>query len=457
MSDPEVYVSMTTIFQRQRQCAQALLSLTQQTLQPKQIYVFVSEKPYLLDKGIRRYCLDPTLSEVVMKYPQIVVEWVENEGPYRKLLPFLKKFWQKENCVVITCDDDVVYKKNFIETAICLWKEKACCIGFEGSRIHSSLQYNSFISAKGTQDLWNLATGVGGVLYEPKWFTNKAIFDWKDYPYNDDLWFTPWRISANIPCYIHLETSIDRSFSQKEKQSLWTAYNSEKNSDAFEKILHYFVYKGFLQGQDSFFPEELQHLFKWNRYIQTTLLPLIQNEPLEGSLWNKHLTTEPHSSLFQKQKNLFQIAQDLSGTKVCEVGFNAGFSAALWLISNPTIQLICLDLGEHSYTKPTFETLQRDFGDRIQILIGDSRKTMKTLFPGYDLVHVDGGHTEEVAKSDCEQALRILKTQGLLLVDDTNLSAVQEGIKPFLSRLHKIPLNTSTNSTYHHTLYRKIS
>ena len=74
MSIPPLYVSMTTIFQRQKQCAQAILSLLQQTVVPKQIYLYVSEKPYLLDKGIRRFCLDPSLTEVTMKYPQVIVE-----------------------------------------------------------------------------------------------------------------------------------------------------------------------------------------------------------------------------------------------------------------------------------------------------------------------------------------------------------------------------------------------
>ena len=454
MSTPVLYVSMTTIFQRQKQCAQAIQSLLQQTVPPKQICLYVSEKPYLLDKGIRRFCLDPSLSELTMKYPQIVVEWVENDGPFRKLLPFLKRFWEKENCLVVTCDDDIVYKKNFLETAVTLWKEKQCCIGFEGSRINSSFVYSSFTPARNTQDLWNLATGVGGVLYESKWFTNKAIFDWKDYPYNDDLWFTAWRITANISCFIHSETSIERSFAQKDKQTLWTAYNAEKNSDALEKILHLFVYKGYIQGQDTFFSKELQSLFQWNRYIQTTLIPLIGKEALEGSLWNRHLTTEPNSALFQKQKNLYRIARDLSGTMVCEVGFNAGFSAALWLLTNPSIHLLCLDLGEHSYTRPTFEALKKEFGDRIELLVGDSQKTMKTVSVGYDLVHVDGGHSEQVAKSDCEQALRILKPQGLLLLDDTNLGAVQKGIEPFLPSLQKLSL--PSDSSYQHTLYRKI-
>ena len=454
MSTPPVYVSMTTMFQRQRQCAQALLSLVNQTVPPKQICLYVSEKPYLLDKGIRRYCLDPSLVEILGKHRQVLVEWVENEGPYRKLLPFLKRFWERENAIVVTCDDDVVYKPNFLETAISLWKEKQCCIGFEGSRIHPSLHYNSFASGKGTQDLWNLATGVGGILYETKWFSNKAMFDWKEYPYTDDLWFTAWRIAANILCYIHSESSIERTIAIQTNQTLWTAYNSGKNSETLESILHLFVYKGYIQGQDAFFSSELQTLFKWNQYIQSKLLPVLGNESLEGSLWNRHLWKEPSAMLFQKQKNMYRIARDLSGTLACEVGFNAGFSAALLLLANPNLRLLCLDLGQHSYIEPSFKVLQSDFGDRIQLLLGDSQVTMKTLSPGYDFVHVDGGHSEQIARSDCQQALRILKPQGLLLLDDTNIGEVKKGIEPFLNSFQLISL--PSNSSYQHTLYRKV-
>lgn len=448
----DIYVSLTTMFQRQRQCAQAIGSLLQQTLPPKEIWLYVSEKPHLLDKGIRRYCLDPSLTELTMKYPQLHVEWVENEGPYRKLLPFLKQSWGKENRLVVTCDDDVLYEKEFLKRAVELWKEKQCCIGFEGSRILPSFQYNSFPSAKGTQHLWNIATGVGGVLYETKWFSNKEIFQWQEFPYYDDLWFTTWRIVAGIPCYIHSQSSIQRSFVIKEGQSLWSSFNSKKNASALEQIVHLFFYKGLLQNQGSFLSKESQLLVEWNAWIQTHLLPLIQ-EPLEGSIWNKHLTKSPDISLLAKQKTIADLARQVKG-KVCEIGFNAGFSALLLLLANPTLELTCLDLGDHSYTQPCFNKLQTMFGERVKLILGDSRQTMKELGAGFELVHVDGGHSEEVAKSDCQHALRILSSKGLLLLDDTNLSAVQNGIQPFLNQLDEISL-PSSSSTYQHKLYRK--
>ena len=79
---------------------------------------------------------------------------------------------------------------------------------------------------------------------------------------------------------------------------------------------------------------------------------------------------------------------------------------------------------------------------------------MKNLEYGYDLVHVDGGHSEEVAKSDCQHAIRILKPGSLLLLDDTNLTAVTDGLKPFLHQVEEVPLPFSSSS-YKHTLYRK--
>jgi predicted O-methyltransferase YrrM len=452
--EKEIYVSLTTIFQRQKQCARAIESIFQQSFQPTKVFLFVSSKPYLLDKGIRQFCLHPSLTELTLKYKNLEVNWVENEGPYRKLLPLLKKFWKRDNVLIVTVDDDVVYKKEFLETAVKLWKEKQCCIGFEGTCIDSALNYNLFHDAKGTEYLWNMPKGVGGVLYDCSWFPNDAIFNWKEFPYTDDLWFTSWRIAASIPCYIHTESSIQRSMTATNQETLWGKFNSTKNSDALEKILHWFVYRGFLENQDSFFQANSQLLFKWNRFIQTQMIPHFPKESLEGSIWNKHLQNEPNISLLEKQKNLLWIAKYLSGTRVCEVGFNGGFSALLWLLGNSSIQLDCLDLGEHLYTQIAFEKLKETFGDRITLQLGDSQITMKNLEYGYDLVHVDGGHSEAIAKSDCKEAIRILKPGGLLLLDDINLSEVRDGVRPFLNELEEVSLPFSS-TLYKHSLFKK--
>lgn len=423
----KVVVSLTTIFDRQKQCGKVLKSLLEQTKQVDKIRLYVSSDSFLLDKGIQQYCLEPSLYEILEKNKQIEVEWVKNIGPYRKLLPALKTYWQQD-ILLITCDDDVEYKNTFIEEAVSFYEQKQCCIAFQGTRINNTFDYASFEDANDTQHMWNLPKGVGGVVYNPKWFTNPAIFDinlnWK----NDDLWFVAWRIASGIDCYIAKDGSVKQSFATKT--NLWTSYNYTDNSTYLEQILHLLCYKGFMQGQDSFFSKTSQVLFQWNRYLQDKLLLHVGTEDLEGNIWSRNHTRHPDITLLNKQKNIIWLAKYLKEGTVLEVGLNAGFSALLFLLSNPTIKLIGYDLGEHTYAKHCIETLQRDFPGRLQVVFGDSRETLPLLpSKSYDCIHVDGGHSEEVAKSDVKEASRLLKPDGFLLVDDTNLGDVRKAIQ----------------------------
>lgn len=247
----KIIISLTTIFDRQKYCSQALKSLLSQTILADEIRLYVSSGPYLLDKGIQPYSLEPSLLDIVSKNKQISVEWVENQGPYRKLLPSLRRYWQQD-VLIITCDDDVEYKSDFLEKAVSLYTEKQCCIGFQGTRINNTFDYNSFQDAKDTQDLWNLPKGVGGILYNPKWFSNLSIFEvnpkWK----NDDLWFVAWRIASGVECYIAKESSLKKSFATKT--TLWSNYNETTNTAYFQEIIELFLWEGWLSENLIKFP-----------------------------------------------------------------------------------------------------------------------------------------------------------------------------------------------------------
>jgi predicted O-methyltransferase YrrM len=447
-------VTLTTIFQRQKQCARVLQSLLQQTRQPDEIYLFVSSKPHLLDKGIQPYCLDPALYDVTQKDKRIRVEWVENSGPYRKLLPLLKKIGSSSDALLITCDDDTLYKKEFLETAERLYQEKQCCIGFQGTRINNTFAYNSFEDAKGTQSLWNLAKGFAGIVYSPSWFTNQEVFQWKEFPTCDDLWFAAWRIAAGVECYIAEETSVAQSVSSATKGNLWSNYNETKNSDLLETILHLFVYRGWIQGQESFFSELSQILFQWNRYLQANLLPLVSKEDLEGNIWSKHTQKVPDGILLSKQKNIVWLAQQVQGGSVLEIGFNAGFSSLLFLLANPKIRMTAIDLGDHEYAKKCAETIQKDFGDRLTITFGDSRKVLPEFSKGpFECIHIDGGHSEDVATSDLQHSTKRLTSGGLLLLDDTNLEEVTRSLAK-IQGLQEVGLPYPTSGSHSHRLYR---
>jgi predicted O-methyltransferase YrrM len=103
-----------------------------------------------------------------------------------------------------------------------------------------------------------------------------------------------------------------------------------------------------------------------------------------------------------------------------EIGFNSGFSTLLMLLTNPNIKITCLDLGEHKYTIPCYNKLKETFGDRINMIIGDSTKTIRTVYTFFDLIHIDGGRTHEVAESDIKNSYRLSKKGTILIMDDYN-------------------------------------
>jgi predicted O-methyltransferase YrrM len=103
-----------------------------------------------------------------------------------------------------------------------------------------------------------------------------------------------------------------------------------------------------------------------------------------------------------------------------EIGFNSGFSTLLMLLTNPNIKITCIDLGEHLYTIPCYNKLKETFGDRINMIIGDSTKTIRTVYTFFDLIHIDGGRTHEVAESDIRNSYRLSKKGTILIMDDYN-------------------------------------
>lgn len=58
---------------------------------------------------------------------------------------------------------------------------------------------------------------------------------------------------------------------------------------------------------------------------------------------------------------------------VCEVGFNAGYSTAVWLTANPTLKVISFDLITANmgttYGKPCAEALQNKFPGRLEVQV----------------------------------------------------------------------------------------
>jgi predicted O-methyltransferase YrrM len=190
------------------------------------------------------------------------------------------------------------------------------------------------------------------------------------------------------------------------------------------------------------------------KYIDDYLLPIITNcgELLEGNIFMLHHTTTYTEIFSNKSKNISNLLLNKNIKTVMEIGFNSGFSTLLMLLTNSNISITCVDLGEHSYTIPCYEKLKEKFGDRINIIIGDSTKTLENQTTIYDLIHIDGGHSTEVANSDIINSYRLSKTGTILIMDDYDFPNLQELWNMYISKYNLKQLNIPLYDSQHHDI-----
>jgi hypothetical protein len=177
-----------------------IMSLINQTLKPHNIYLYLSKSPYLLDTGF-------TSIPEWLRFLPVSVKFVENTGPFRKLLPLLKEKWDSDE-IIITVDDDTVYSPNLVENMVSEYKNSGKCVACRAFYLEDVTCMN--LSKFEANHLNNFHTGKGAVLYHPSMFkqrihpihTNGILGS--DYltlcKTSDDIWFNLWRIYNNIEC-----------------------------------------------------------------------------------------------------------------------------------------------------------------------------------------------------------------------------------------------------------------
>jgi len=211
------------------------------------------------------------------------------------------------------------------------------------------------------------------------------------------------------------------------------AVNRNNNIDS-DKVIHHFPFRPGVHGPKindmKIFLNSIKDFTICNaindakNYINMNLMPIINNcgEPLEGNIFMTNHTpghTTTYTEIFvNKTKNISNVVLNKNLKDVMEIGFNSGFSTLLMLLSNPNINITCIDLGCHSYTMPCYNKMKETFGNRINIIIGDSTQTLQNVNAIYDLIHIDGGHSMEVASIDIINSYRLSRQGTILIMDD---------------------------------------
>jgi hypothetical protein len=141
---------------------------------------------------------------------------------------------------------------------------------------------------------------------------------------------------------------------------------------------------------------------------------------------------EGHSSQLLSQMKWYASLAALPWVQtVCEIGFNAGHSAATYLATKDSLKYRAFDIGVHGASRPAAELLEWIFGEsRISVAWGDSARTVPLAELGgattdngtvvfnddassrpplcCDLAVVDGAHTYDASMLDVLNFARVV-------------------------------------------------
>jgi len=129
----------------------------------------------------------------------------------------------------------------------------------------------------------------------------------------------------------------------------------------------------------------------------------------------------------------YALASNNAIKTICEVGFNTGHSALLWLWANRKSDIISFDLGQHAAVQVGFEFLSARFPGRLDLVRGNSSETVPEYSKACrhhqhcpqsrcDIVYIDGGHQHDQPWIDLTNMRRLSHENTIVLMDDTTIS-----------------------------------
>lgn len=233
-------ISLTTISSRSEIVRYTIASLLNQSIPADEIHLNVSSDPYLIDEG---YASLPLWLSVLEEQNKIIINFVKNIGPYRKLIPLINSL-EKDDIIVI-CDDDVIYSykwfESLIEESVSNPEKVICGYAKRIKRItnHLAQSYLYWPEYKGCLPKSKLVPiGVGGVLYKPSFFdldrlNNTAFLTVA--MINDDFWF--WHSLKKSTNILSVTTPTPLFYSITTRDNLFRINYSFTNN-IFRKIIN---------------------------------------------------------------------------------------------------------------------------------------------------------------------------------------------------------------------------
>ncbi|KAJ9472265.1 hypothetical protein DIPPA_56920 [Diplonema papillatum] len=185
---------------------------------------------------------------------------------------------------------------------------------------------------------------------------------------------------------------------------------------------------------------------------------VVRQEAVEvfRQILNVNTSTEVtgHIWMFPQQAMSYHttVQRHSNYTQICEVGFGCGLSSLGYLRANPTARLLTFDLWNDTLGRFGYDPvmaarkdlaaayLRREFGDRWQLVKGDSYETIPSYFAkrpelGCDIIHIDGNHTEGGVLTDLLFFQTRARPNHIALIDDLQFHEIQDAFSMMLPAL----------------------
>ena len=200
-------VSVTSISSRLPVLRHTLISLLDQHCKPDRIVLLLSKEPYLMDDGVND---PPPWLDAMVARRDIELQWVENTGPYRKLMPIYRTATDED--AIVTCDDDVIYGPDWLSALVSAAKANAESIICGRARrvvkniVNRRQSYINWPLVNGSLEATDiLPIGIAGVLYRKPLLCRRMMLS-NDFleiaPTQDDLWFDAARKRAGKNVFV---------------------------------------------------------------------------------------------------------------------------------------------------------------------------------------------------------------------------------------------------------------
>ena len=248
---PELIVSLTSYPKRFGSVFLAIESLLNQTLQPDKIILWLAEEE------VEQNPLPLNLTKLKSRGLEIRIV-KENITSYKKLIFAIEQF---PHCLIVTCDDDAMYPKWFLQNLYRSYQQHPDCISAYRCRLMRKTSarqlapYNHWQFATNKRACYELFhTGSGGALFPPGALNEKTshrIF-MQLCPSADDVWFKAMSLLNQTKTVMVNDKSMEFpqiTIQGSQQNALWKA-NVEKNDEQIKKVFDHFDLYHYISMRD---------------------------------------------------------------------------------------------------------------------------------------------------------------------------------------------------------------